>query len=46
MMELAGDAELVERLGRAARAFAVGLSWDRAADATEAQLAGVIAQGG
>jgi glycosyltransferase involved in cell wall biosynthesis len=35
MLELAGDRELVERLGIQARAFAEGLSWDHAADATE-----------
>jgi glycosyltransferase involved in cell wall biosynthesis len=46
MLELAGDSGLVTRLGRGARAFAAGLSWDRAAQATEAHLEGVIAQGG
>ena len=46
MLELAGDPTLVARLGSGARTFAAGLSWDRAADATEAHLAGVIAQGG
>jgi hypothetical protein len=46
MLELAGDSALMERLGQGARAFAAGLSWDRAADATEAHLASVIAQGG
>jgi glycosyltransferase involved in cell wall biosynthesis len=46
MLELAGDPMLVARLGRGARAFAAGLSWDRAAHATEAHLQGVIAQGG
>jgi len=35
MVELAGSPELVARLGGAARSFAEGLSWDRAADATE-----------
>jgi glycosyltransferase involved in cell wall biosynthesis len=45
MLELAGDPMLVERLGRAARAFAAGLSWDHAAEATEAHLGRVIAQG-
>jgi glycosyltransferase involved in cell wall biosynthesis len=46
MLELAGDSGLVTRLGRGARAFATGLSWDRAAQATEAHLQSVIAQGG
>jgi D-inositol-3-phosphate glycosyltransferase len=46
MLALAGDPALVERLGRAARAFAEGLSWNRAARATEAHLHRVIAQGG
>jgi glycosyltransferase involved in cell wall biosynthesis len=35
MLLLAGDRDLVERLGRQARSFAEGLSWDRAADETE-----------
>jgi glycosyltransferase involved in cell wall biosynthesis len=46
MVELAGDPALVARLGRGARGFATGLSWERAAQATEAHLEGVIAQGG
>jgi glycosyltransferase involved in cell wall biosynthesis len=46
MLELAGDSGLVSRLGRGARAFAEGLSWERAAQATEAHLESVIAQGG
>jgi glycosyltransferase involved in cell wall biosynthesis len=46
MLELAGDPMLVARLGRGARAFAQGLSWDHAAQATEAHLERVIAQGG
>lgn len=46
MVELAGDAELVERLGRGARAFAETLSWDAAATATERHLAMVIGKGG
>lgn len=45
MLGLAGDPGEVERLGRAARAFAAGLSWERAAQATEAHLERVIAQG-
>lgn len=43
MLALAGDPELVQRLGRAARAFAEGLSWEAAARATEAHLQRVIA---
>jgi glycosyltransferase involved in cell wall biosynthesis len=35
MVELARSPEQVDRLGRAARRFAEGLSWERAADATE-----------
>jgi glycosyltransferase involved in cell wall biosynthesis len=46
MRTLAGDRALVERLGRAARAFAEGLSWDHAARATEAHLERVIQAGG
>jgi glycosyltransferase involved in cell wall biosynthesis len=46
MLALAGDPELVARLGRAARAFAEGLSWEAAARATEAQLQRVAAQSG
>jgi glycosyltransferase involved in cell wall biosynthesis len=45
MLELAADPGLVARLGAAARRFAEAHTWDRAADATEAQLrelAGVI----
>jgi len=38
LLELAGDRALVERLGRAARAFAQGLSWESAARATEDHL--------
>ena len=38
MLALAGDPALVERLGRAARGFAEGLSWDAAARATLAHL--------
>jgi len=43
MLELAADPELVARLGRGARAFATGMSWERAAQATEAHLEYVIA---
>ena len=46
MLDLAGDPGLVARLGHGARAFAAGLSWEQAAQATEAHLQGVIAQGG
>ncbi|HEX9610973.1 MAG TPA: glycosyltransferase family 4 protein [Gemmatimonadales bacterium] len=46
MLELAADAPRVEQLGRGARAFAVGLSWDRAAGATEAHLERILARGG
>lgn len=46
MRELAGDPQLVERLGRGARAFAETLSWDAAAAATERHLAGVVGKGG
>ena len=46
MLELAADPALVARLGRAARAFAERLSWERAAGATEAQLLRIIAQPG
>ena len=46
MLALANDPALVTRLGRAARAFAEGLSWETAARATEAQLQRVIAQAG
>jgi glycosyltransferase involved in cell wall biosynthesis len=41
--ELAGDAGLRARLGRGAREFAAGLSWDRAADETLAHLDAVAA---
>ena len=44
MVALAQDKELVERLGVAARAFAVPLTWDRAALATAAQLERLITQ--
>jgi glycosyltransferase involved in cell wall biosynthesis len=46
MLALAADEGLVARLGRGARSFAEGLSWERAARATEAHLQRVIAQGG
>ena len=46
MLALAADPGLVARLGRAARAFAEGLSWEAAARATAAQLQRVVAQPG
>jgi glycosyltransferase involved in cell wall biosynthesis len=46
MLALAADPGLVGRLGRGARAFAEGLSWEAAARATEAQLQRVIARPG
>ena len=42
MSALARDRQLVERLGSAARAFALPLTWDRAALATTAQLERLI----
>ncbi len=44
MVALASDAELVERLGRAARQFAEGLSWDAAAQATLGHIQRTIAE--
>jgi len=41
--EMARDPERRARLGRGARAFAQGLSWDRAADATLAHLDAAVA---
>jgi glycosyltransferase involved in cell wall biosynthesis len=46
MLALAAGPGLVARLGRAARAFAEGFSWEAAARATEAQLQRVIAERG
>jgi glycosyltransferase involved in cell wall biosynthesis len=43
MLELAGDPALVERLGACARRFAEGLTWERTAAETEAQLHAIIA---
>ena len=45
MGRLAADASLVGRLGRAARVFAEGFSWDAAAERTEAHLAEVAGRG-
>jgi len=44
MLALAQDPALVERLGRAARTFAEGLSWDTAARATLAHVEHTIAE--
>jgi glycosyltransferase involved in cell wall biosynthesis len=38
MLRLCGDPDLVERLGRAGRRFAESLSWEHAAEQTEAHL--------
>ena len=43
MLALANDPGLVERLGRAARSFAEGLSWDAAARATVTHIEQTIA---
>jgi glycosyltransferase involved in cell wall biosynthesis len=43
MLELAGNPALVARLGAAARRFAEGLSWERAAAETERHLQDIIA---
>jgi glycosyltransferase involved in cell wall biosynthesis len=44
ILALAGDLALVERLGRAGRSFAEGLSWDAAARATVAHVQQSIAE--
>jgi len=44
ILALANDPGLVERLGRAARSFAEGLSWDAAARATVAHIEQIIAE--
>ncbi len=44
MLALGADPALVERLGRAARTFAEGLSWDAAARATLAHLEQTVAE--
>ncbi|HEV2670368.1 MAG TPA: glycosyltransferase family 4 protein [Gemmatimonadales bacterium] len=44
MVALASDRDLVDRLGRAARSFAEGLSWDAAAHATLEHLQRTIAE--
>jgi glycosyltransferase involved in cell wall biosynthesis len=43
MLELAAAPDLVERMGRAARAFAEAHTWERAAEATEQHLMEIIA---
>jgi len=43
MLELARDPGRVATLGAAARRFAESLSWERAADETEAWMAGLLA---
>jgi glycosyltransferase involved in cell wall biosynthesis len=43
---LLDDVELRTRMGRAARAFAEGFSWDASAQAVEAVLGRVVAEGG
>lgn len=43
LLELAADPALVARLGAAARRHAEALSWDAAADATEAHLRALVA---
>jgi len=44
MRQIADSPDLVAQLGRGARAFAESLTWDRAANETEAHLAQVIEQ--
>ncbi|MGH7703025.1 MAG: glycosyltransferase family 4 protein, partial [Gemmatimonadales bacterium] len=44
MLELAGDPGLVARLGLGARRFAEWLSWERAAEQTEAHLRELVAE--
>lgn len=44
MLALASDASLVERLGRAARHLAEGLSWEAAAHATLAHIEATVAE--
>ncbi len=46
MRYLSGERALVERLGIAARHFAEGFTWARAADETEAHLREVVGMGG
>lgn len=44
MLDLAADPGLVERLGRQARDWAMDLTWDRAALATEQWMTGIVAE--
>jgi glycosyltransferase involved in cell wall biosynthesis len=44
LLELAGDPAAVERLGKAARQFAEGLSWESAARATLTHIERTIAE--
>jgi len=44
MLEYAAEPELVARLGRQARLHAESLTWDAAADATEAHLAALVSE--
>lgn len=46
MRYLSGERALVERLGVAARHFAEGFTWQRAADETETHLREVVGKGG
>ncbi len=46
MRNLSGERALVEHLGVAARRFAEGFTWQRAADETEAHLREVVGTGG
>ena len=46
MRNLSGERALVERLGIAARRFAEGFTWQRAADETETHLREVVGMGG
>lgn len=46
MRRLAADRNLVERLGVAARQFATGFTWERAAAHTEAHLREIVSQRG
>jgi hypothetical protein len=46
MRRLATDQSLVERLGVAARQFATGFTWERAAEDTEAHLREIVGRRG
>ncbi|MCC6319187.1 MAG: glycosyltransferase family 4 protein [Gemmatimonadaceae bacterium] len=45
MRRIAGDADLVARMGRAGREFAATFTWERSADETEAHLRAILAEG-